>query len=80
VLHGTKLRGGFTLVRTEKRSVVRTQKERWILVKQRDQYADPAWDIESVRFERSVLSGRRMMDIEIGDGRKTARLRRVSNR
>ena len=80
VLHGTKLRGGFTLVRTEKRSVVRSQKERWILVKQRDEYADPAWNIESVRFERSVLSGRRMMDIEIGDERKTARLRRGSNR
>jgi bifunctional non-homologous end joining protein LigD len=43
VLHGTKLRGGFTLVRTGMAS----QKERWLLVKQRDEYADPSWDIES---------------------------------
>src|ERR1700738_1133380 len=42
MLHGTKLRGGFTLLRTGMVS----HKERWLLVKQRDGYADPSWDIE----------------------------------
>src|SRR5919106_491906 len=47
VLHGEKLRGGFTLVRPRWRSADRGEGERWLLVKHRDQYADPLWDIES---------------------------------
>src|ERR1700680_98368 len=42
VLHGTKLRGGFTLVRVEKRLAGPSQKENWILIKHRDEYADPS--------------------------------------
>src|ERR1700730_14016236 len=66
VVHGTKLRGGFTLVRTGKRSADPSQKERWLLIKHRDEYADPSWDIESPRFERSVLARRSLKDIERG--------------
>jgi bifunctional non-homologous end joining protein LigD len=70
VLHGTKLRGGFTLVRTGMAS----QKERWLLVKQRDEYADPSWDIESPRLDRSVLTGHSMKQIENGRPKKVRRL------
>ena len=70
VLHGTKLRGGFTLVRTGMVS----QTERWLLVKQRDEYADPSWDIESPRLDRSVLTGRTLKQIENGHSRKVRRV------
>jgi bifunctional non-homologous end joining protein LigD len=63
VLQGEKLRGGFTLVQTGKRSGHSGQKERWLLIKHRDEHADPSWDIESPRFDRSVLTGRSMKEI-----------------
>jgi bifunctional non-homologous end joining protein LigD len=63
-LHGTKLRGGFTLVRTGSRSVSPKDKERWLLIKHRDAHADSAWDIEDPRYDRSVLTGRTMREIE----------------
>src|ERR1700704_6163634 len=58
VLHGRKLRGGFTLVRTGKRAADSSDKERWLLVKHRDEYADPSWDIESPLLARSALTHR----------------------
>ena len=73
VLHGTKLRGGFTLVRTGKRSADPSQKERWLLIKHRDQHADPSWDIENPRFDRSVLTGRSLKEIESGSRKKAPR-------
>ena len=57
VLQGEKLRGGFTLIETGERLVHASKNERWLLIKQRDKYADPSWDIESPRFDRSVLTG-----------------------
>ena len=48
-LHGAKVRGGFSLVRTGKSSPESKGRERWLLVKRRDEYADPSWDIESPR-------------------------------
>jgi bifunctional non-homologous end joining protein LigD len=63
VLHGAKLRGGFTLVRTARRSADSSDKERWLLIKHRDEYADPSWDIEDPRLDRSVLTGRSLKDI-----------------
>jgi bifunctional non-homologous end joining protein LigD len=66
VLQGTKLRGGFTLVRTGKRSVDPGKKEQWLLIKHRDEHADPSWNVESPRFARSVLSGRSLKEIEGG--------------
>ena len=62
-LHGMKLRGGFTFVRTAKRSADLSEKERWLLIKQRDEYADPSWNSESPRFARSVLTGRSLKEI-----------------
>jgi bifunctional non-homologous end joining protein LigD len=47
VLQGVKLRGGFTLIRTGKRSINPRQQERWLLIKHRDEHADPSWNIES---------------------------------
>ena len=34
-----------------------------MLIKSRDEYADPSWDIESARFDRSVLTGRSLKEI-----------------
>ncbi|WFU58423.1 DNA polymerase ligase N-terminal domain-containing protein [Bradyrhizobium pachyrhizi] len=63
VLQGEKLRGGFTLIQTKHRSANSGRRGYWLLVKSRDEYADPSWDIESARFDRSVLTGRRMKEI-----------------
>ena len=35
-----------------------------MLIKSRDEYADPSWDIESARFDRSVLTGRGLKEIK----------------
>jgi ATP-dependent DNA ligase len=51
VLHGEKLRGGFALQRT--RSGAKAQ---WLLIKRRDEYAQPGSDIVA-ECPRSVLSG-----------------------
>ena len=66
VLLGEKLRGGFTLVPIENRSMNSTRRDHWLLIKSRDEYADPSWDIESVRFDRSVLTGRSLNEIKEG--------------
>jgi DNA ligase D-like protein (predicted 3'-phosphoesterase) len=66
VLHGDKLRGGFTLVRTGGRSTDLDEGKRWLLVRHRDQYADPSWNVESPELDRSVLTGRTLK--EIGEG------------
>ncbi len=52
VLHGEKLRGGFALQRTRPGA-----KAQWLLIKRRDEYAQPGSDIVAER-PRSVLSGR----------------------
>lgn len=78
VLHGAKLRGGFTFIQTGKRSRDHGDKERWLLVKQRDEYADPSWNVDDPGFDRSVLTGRSMKEIESGSAKnKTPRHRRV---
>jgi bifunctional non-homologous end joining protein LigD len=64
VLRGEKLRGGFTLVRIEKRSS--NSGDQWLLIKHRDEHADPSWDIESPRFDRCVLTGRSLKEIKDG--------------
>ncbi|MEA2909241.1 MAG: hypothetical protein QOJ15_1322 [Bradyrhizobium sp.] len=64
VLQGKKLRGGFTLVRPGTDSIDRGQQERWLLIKQRDEHADPSWNVESPRLARSVLTGRSLKEIE----------------
>lgn len=64
VLQGEKLRGGFTLVKIENRSMSSSRRDYWLLIKSRDEYADPSWDIESARFDRSVLTGRSLKEIK----------------
>ena len=56
-LHGQKLRGRFTLVRT------RSDKD-WLLIKKRDEAAEPTFDIESLSY--SVKTGRTREQIEAG--------------
>ena len=71
VLHGQRLRGGFTLIRTRQRSTGPRPRERWLLVKHRDEYADASWEIDSPELDRSVLTGRMLKQIESGrPGRK----------
>jgi DNA ligase D-like protein (predicted 3'-phosphoesterase) len=53
-LHGSKLRGGFALTRTDGR--------RWVLVKMRDDEARPGSDIVAERPD-SVRSGRTWRDV-----------------
>ena len=63
VLQAEKLRGGFTLIQTKNRSMNSGRRDYWLLIKSRDEYADPSWNIESARFDRSVLTGRSMKEI-----------------
>jgi bifunctional non-homologous end joining protein LigD len=64
VLHGHKLRGGFTLVQAAQQPADPEQGRRWFLIKHRDEYADPTWDIESPELDRSVRTGRTLQEIE----------------
>jgi DNA ligase D-like protein (predicted 3'-phosphoesterase) len=57
-LHGEKLRGAFALTRTDRQG----GRERWLLVKVRDDDADPDGDPVTTRPE-SVLSGRTLEDL-----------------
>ena len=43
-------------MRTGKSWIDANGRERWLIIKQRDEYADPSWDIENPRFDRSVLT------------------------
>jgi bifunctional non-homologous end joining protein LigD len=58
ILHGERLRGGWTLVRTRRgpRSGARSQ---WLLMKRRDDYARPGSDVVA-EYTTSVASGRDM--------------------
>jgi bifunctional non-homologous end joining protein LigD len=69
VLCGKKLRGGFTLIHTGKGSARSTERNRWLLIKHRDENVNSAWNIESSELDRSVLTGRTMKEIE--EGKKT---------
>jgi bifunctional non-homologous end joining protein LigD len=74
VLRGKKLRGGFTLIRTGNQPANPSTKQRWLLIKHRDEYADSSWDIENPKFDHSVLTGRSLKEIEeSGSNRKSQR-------
>lgn len=59
-LAGSKLRGGYTLQRTD-----RGEKPRWLLIKRRDEEADARRNPVSSQPE-SVLSGRTIEDVRAG--------------
>lgn len=63
-LHGHKLRGGFALVHSGRRATDPKVQKNWLLIKHRDEAADPNWDIE--KLDWSVLSGRSLSEIEAG--------------
>jgi bifunctional non-homologous end joining protein LigD len=62
VLHGQKVRGRFTIVRTSRRpgsapsTAFEDDSEQWLLIKKRDADASPGWDAED--FPQSVKTGR----------------------
>jgi bifunctional non-homologous end joining protein LigD len=56
-LHGVRLSGRYALVRT------RSEKD-WLLIKKKDEAADPAFNIE--KFDTSVKTGRTKEEIEAG--------------
>ena len=62
-LHGNKLRGGFTLLETGQRSTGGRRAKNWLLIKHRDEYADPSWSIEAPALSRSVVSGLTLKEI-----------------
>jgi bifunctional non-homologous end joining protein LigD len=55
------------LVQMAKRSVNSSRGDYWLLVKSRDEYADPSWDIESPQLDYSVLTGRSLKQIKEGE-------------
>jgi DNA ligase D-like protein (predicted 3'-phosphoesterase) len=61
VLHGEKLRGGFALQRTG-----RGDKPQWLLIKRKDEAAEPGSDVAAERPE-SVLSGSSLDDLLASD-------------
>ncbi|GAC1411194.1 MAG: hypothetical protein NVSMB64_20820 [Candidatus Velthaea sp.] len=60
ILSGTKLHGMFTLVKI-KHGRDQTG-EPWLLIKDRDEYVDPAWDVE--QHAASVVTGKTLADIK----------------
>src|SRR5213075_1749196 len=64
VLHGKRLKGGWVLVRM-RREDARAQ---WLLIKHRDEYADPDYDVVDEAVT-SVASGRTMDEIATRKGR-----------
>ncbi|MDX2154574.1 MAG: DNA ligase D [Bryobacteraceae bacterium] len=56
-LHGEKLRGDFAIVLMKGRG----KGNEWLLIKKRDEYADPAWDVEA--HARSIKTGRTQEEI-----------------
>jgi bifunctional non-homologous end joining protein LigD len=56
-LHGEKLKGDFALVQMKGRG----KGNEWLMIKKRDEFASPGWDVES--HAHSVLSGRTQEEI-----------------
>ena len=61
VVNGERLRGSFALVRMKARG---ESKPQWLLIKHRDDFADPDWDITTL--DTSIETGRSMDEIAAG--------------
>jgi bifunctional non-homologous end joining protein LigD len=65
-LQGERLKGGFALTRLPRRG--KERRENWLLVKEKDRFADP--DRDPIReWTKSVASGRGFSEIATGDAR-----------
>jgi bifunctional non-homologous end joining protein LigD len=64
VLHGKRLKGGWVLVRMRRPG----ERPQWLLIKHRDEYADPSRDVVA-EVETSVATGRTMEEIASGRSR-----------
>ncbi|HEX9107057.1 MAG TPA: DNA polymerase ligase N-terminal domain-containing protein, partial [Longimicrobiales bacterium] len=71
-LNGERLKGGFVLVRMK-----RPGRPQWLLIKHRDEYADPASDITRAETT-SVKTGRTMA--EIAEGKRRTRQRPTTSK
>src|ERR1700719_1191766 len=60
ILHGKKVRGSFVLVELKNSKV----KNEWLLIKHRDEFADPLWDAE--KHAQSIVSRRTLEDVKLG--------------
>ena len=78
ILHGKKLRGGFVLFQPGKRLFQPGGKTRWLLIKRRDKYADPSWQIDDPALDRSVVTGRTMTESEQSQPAEKRRKRRTN--
>ena len=58
-LHGEKLNGEFAIIHMKPRA--KGKGNEWLLIKKRDEFAAPGWDVESLAY--SVLSGRTQEEI-----------------
>ena len=63
-LHGERLKGGFSLVRPRSRE--KEKRENWLLVKERDEWADRSSD-PIRKWTKSVATGRTFEEITAGD-------------
>src|SRR5450755_3456107 len=68
VLEGERLHGGWVLVRMA-RDRNRGKRVNWLLIKHRDEAANPGHGADILAEDRSVASGRRMAQIAAGKGR-----------
>lgn len=59
VMHGEKLHGEFTLVKIKARE--HESGEPWLLIKDKDEYADPKWD--PAKHPKSVKTGKTLADV-----------------
>src|SRR5215470_11006502 len=60
-LHGEKLKGDFAIVHMKPRPGAKGKGNEWLLIKKRDEFASPGWDVEALAY--SVLSGRTQEEI-----------------
>ncbi len=64
VLHGSKLGGGFVLVRTQKKNARDKKAEEWLLIKHRDAAVDESFD--PADYPESALTGRTLEEVRAG--------------
>ena len=69
VLKGKRLKGSWVLVRTRRGD---PRKPQWLLIKHRDEFAEPGSDVLS-EFDTSVVTGRTMDEIAAGKPAKRSR-------